>query len=192
LLCHHGHYFDRRIAPFAGKFAKENKDNKDRIERVEEASFAWLETLFYAGSIGRMSRGVFSKAYGYYQFADYLLGLKWIPMASGSRGRKDGTIGGLSYADIKQMIFNLFECEAYVLAFGHTHVKDHVGMDAGTIEMYNTGGWTVDDQESSARLPDTGFLYIGDDGAVSWESVEVERDEIEEVRARARNISAIG
>lgn len=178
LFAHHGHYFDPRITPLATSVAARYKGD---VGKVEECNAAWIEGLWYFASLGRIPREFATRALAYYQIAESIMKALQV-----SLGRVDD-IGGLSLKRIKDMLFYLFNKESYVLVMGHTHRQDEYRDEASAIEIYNTGGWLVENWGESQPTVSPAILQAHD-GGFRWLPFRVEPSEIQESAIRAKNV----
>ena len=83
------------------------------------------------------------------------------------------------------MINNLYEEQSYVLVFGHTHEVDEYCSDAGTIKMYNTGGWLVEKYNEEPRVYPA--IFLADNENCRLLPFAVHDDEIRKAGERAVN-----
>lgn len=187
LIAHHGHYFDRKIMPLAARAAARYKDD---VGKVEECNFAWVESLFYFSSIGRTSREFLTKVYTYYDMVKETLGSLSRLTGIAEKGTRGKRIGKLPVDRIKNVMFNLFEQESYVLVFGHTHAREHFCGDAGTIKMYTIGGWLVE-KCSDASPTVSPAIFQARGSQFDLLPFAVESDEIRVAAAKAKNVSPI-
>jgi len=186
LLCHHGHYFDTKITPLAGKVARKFKED---LEKVEECNYVVLEGLFYFASLGRTSWEFLTKGYWYYELLGHMLNLLTeIGVEAPKVGRQ--TIKHLSAKYVMDIIRDLFLEKSYVLVFGHTHRWGELVDRTDTIRMYNTGGWLVEEKvlHQRERMP---AIFCADDGKCRLIPFEIKAGEIEKVAAIVRNVSPI-
>jgi len=91
---------------------------------------------------------------------------------------------------IKDMVWNLFELNSYVLAVGHTHQKDEYSNGSGTIHIFNTGGWLVERWHETSPAVSPAVLQASDKG-IALTEFPVKPSEIEEAAAKARNVSPV-
>lgn len=150
LFFHHGHYFDRKITPFAMKVAKKHKTDAGIISKIEEANFAWIEGLFYFASLGRMSREFLSRTYQRYEkILKYQRKVirgtlfDWVSWF-------DEKIGGIPIERIKKLMKYIYNEPSYILVFGHTHKED--SHPDRSISMYNTGGWLIENKNGKGEV----------------------------------------
>ncbi len=184
VIAHHGHYFDWKICPLAMKIAKASPDN---MEQAEECNAAWIESLFYLLTIGRVSRTFLKRMYGIYQKLEF--GLRWWTSATGPGGKK---LGGIPISRITRLIHLLQrEPTEYTLLFGHTHSAERWQSKAGSIKLVNTGGWNIDDPRSEHPVVES-VILVGEHDADDLETrkLQIDDDIIASVAEKAR--SALG
>ena len=206
LLAHHGHYFDPKIMPLAQRVAWQYRGD---VARVEECNAPWVEGLWYFASLGRTGLEFLERVLTYYDLLEPLaqaLGISWPGMPKrqntlfervmGCIARRRATadtgafVGGLSVKYIKDMVWNLFELNSYVLAVGHTHQKDEYSNGSGTIHIFNTGGWLVERWHETRPAVSPAVLQASDKG-IALTEFPVKPSEIEEAAAKARNVSPV-
>jgi len=185
ILFHHGHYFDRLITPMASRIAGTYIGD---IRKVEDCNALFLEGIYHLACCGRLAREFTLGLYWHYGqvLKEYTavrnkLGLK--------PGRMPGErIGGIPVRHITDIVRDLFEMDSYTLVFGHTHHADTFHDEQTSIEIYNTGGWIVDEQDDRVS---PGVLDI-QDGTCTWVECEVEPGEIKAAKGRATAVRPVG
>ncbi|HUU29575.1 MAG TPA: metallophosphoesterase [archaeon] len=183
LIAHHGHYFDPQIMPLAKWAAAKYK----KEEKVEEFNFAYVDSLFYFLSLGRLSKEFLKTTYTYYETI-----LHYFSKSIGYKifKRPVNYMSDISSGRIIDMLKNLCEHNSYILIFGHTH-KRHIYLNKmKTIKIYNTGGWLVEDWNSS-KPHATPAIFFAQGGVPNLTIFKIDENEIKIAAEKAKNVSPI-